>query len=468
MTRAATGAQATAEEHDVLGPVSLGVFASGREIVFRSSRGYLDPHRSLPYVDPMTVESRRVVITGVGVVSPLGCGTEKNWQALLAGRSGIGPITQFDASTFSARIAGEAKDFEAADWIEKKEIKKIDRFAQFALAAAQMAVDDAGLRVAAEEAERVGVILGVGLGGITTIEECHTVLVEQGVKRLSPFFIPRLIANIAPGRIAIRFGWTGVNYATTSACASGGHAIGEAYRQIRYGIQDVVVTGGAEAGVTALCVGGFQAMRALSTRNDEPERASRPFDRGRDGFVVGEGAGLLVLETIERARARGARIYAEVGGFGANADAFHITTPAPEGRSAARCMQLALADGGIDPLEVDYVNAHGTSTPYNDANETQAIKRVFGEHAARLAVSSTKSMTGHLLGAAGGVEAVYTALAVFHGALPPTINYEEPDPECDLDYVPNRMRRKELRVALSNSFGFGGTNACLALRRWNG
>jgi 3-oxoacyl-[acyl-carrier-protein] synthase II len=416
----------------------------------------------------MTVDKRRVVITGLGVVSPLGCGTETNWQALLAGRSGIRPITLFDASTFSARIAGEVKEFNPADWIEKKEIKKVDRFVQFSIAAAQMAVDDAGLTVTADDRERVGVVLGVGMGGIATVEEQHRTLLESGVRRLSPFFIPRLIANIAPGQIAIRLGLTGVNFTTASACASGGHAVGEAYRQIRFGMQDAMITGGAEAAITPLGVGGFQAMRALSTRNDEPERASRPFDRGRDGFVMAEGAGVLVLESLERAAARGARIYAEVVGYGANADAFHITSPAPEGRSAARCMQLALEDGGVDPLDVGYINAHGTSTPYNDVCETHAIKRVFGEHAARLAVSSTKSMTGHLLGGAGGVEAVYTALSIFHGHVPPTINYEEPDPECDLDYVPNVARRMDIRVALSNSFGFGGTNACLAFGKWEG
>jgi 3-oxoacyl-[acyl-carrier-protein] synthase II len=414
----------------------------------------------------MTVDKRRVVITGLGVVSPLGCGTAKNWDALLAGRSGIGPITQFDATQFLVRIAGEVKDFDPADWIEKKEIKKADRFAQLAIAAAQMAVDDAGLRVTGDEQERVGVVLGVGMGGIATIEEYHRILLESGPRRLTPFFIPRLIANIAPGQIAIRFGFTGVNYTTASACASGGHAVGEAYRLVASGMQDAMLTGGAEAAVTPLGVGGFQAMRALSTRNDEPERASRPFDRGRDGFVTAEGAGVLVIESLERAVARGARVYAEIVGYGANADAFHITSPAPEGPSAARCMQLALLDGGIDPLDVDYINAHGTSTPYNDANETQAIKRVFGEHAARLAVSSTKSMTGHLLGGAGGVEAAYTALSLLHGTVPPTINYESPDPECDLDYVPNRPRRLAIRVALSNSFGFGGTNACVAFRKW--
>jgi 3-oxoacyl-[acyl-carrier-protein] synthase II len=416
----------------------------------------------------MSCSTERVVITGLGAVSPLGCGVEANWQALLAGRSGIGPITAFDTAEFPVRIAGEVRDFDPAAWIEKKEIKKIDRFAQFALAAAQMAVDDARLVVDRESAGRVGVVVGVGMGGIATIEEYHAAYLQFGLKRVSPFFIPRLIANMAPGLIAIRFGCTGVNYTPTSACASGGQAVGEAYRYIRSGDQDVVITGGTEAPVTPLGVGGFAVMRAMSTRNEEPTRASRPFDRGRDGFVIGEGAGIMVVESLSHAQARGARIYAEIVGYGANADAFHITSPAPDGRGAAECMRLALSSGGIDPLDVGYINAHGTSTPANDANETQAIKAVFGEHAARVAVSSTKSMTGHLLGGAGGVEAVYSTLALHHGWLPPTINYEDADPACDLDYVPNVARRAAVRVALSNSFGFGGANACVAFRRWDG
>ena len=408
-----------------------------------------------------------MVVTGLGAVSPLGIGVRANWEALLAGRSGIDRITAFDAADFPVRIAGEVREFDPAVWIEKKEIKKIDRFAQFAIAAAQMAVDDAGLQVDAERAPRVGVVVGVGMGGLATLEDAHRNFFDSGLKRLSPFTIPRIIANMAPGLIAIRFGCTGVNYTPTSACASGGQAVGEAYRLVRDGEQDVVITGGAEAAVTPLGVAGFAVMRAMSTRNDEPARASRPFDRGRDGFVVGEGAGLLVVESLEHARARGARIYAELVGYGANCDAHHITAPAPEGRGAADCMRLALTGGGIDPLEVDYINAHGTSTPYNDTNETQAIKRLFGEHAARIAVSSTKSMTGHLFGGAGGVEAVYTVLTVHHGWIPPTINYDDPDPECDLDYVPNTARQAPVRVALSNSFGFGGANACVAFRRWD-
>ena len=416
----------------------------------------------------MAGELQRVVVTGIGAVSPLGCGTEVNWQALLAGRSGIGPITAFDASDFPVRIAGQVPGFDPAAYLEKKDIKKVDRFAQFAIAAAQMAVDDARLTVTPEEAPRVGVVVGVGMGGIATIEEAVRAFHEGGLKRLSPFFIPRLIANMAPGHIAIRFGCTGVNYTPTSACASGGQAVGEAFRLIRYGDQDVVISGGAEAAVTPMGVGGFAVMRAMSTRNDEPERASRPFERSRDGFVVGEGAGVLVVESLAHAQARGARIYCELVGYGANGDAYHITSPAPDGRGAAECMRLALASGGINPLEVDYINAHGTATPYNDVNETQAIKAVFGEHAARIAVSSTKSMTGHLLGGAGGIEAVYTVLALHHGWLPPTINYDAPDPECDLDYVPNTARQVRARVALSNSFGFGGANACIAFRRWDG
>ncbi|MGH7789414.1 MAG: beta-ketoacyl-ACP synthase II [Candidatus Binatia bacterium] len=415
----------------------------------------------------MSRAAQRVVITGLGVISPLGCGTETNWRAVLAGQSGIGPITAFDASDFPVRIAGEARDFDPANYLEKRDIKKVDRFAQFAIAAAQMAVDDAGLRLGAGEAPRVGVVVGVGFGGIATLEESHKAFLEGGIKRLSPFLVPRLIANMAPGHIAIRFGCTGVNYTPTSACASGGQAVGEAFRLVRFGEQDVVITGGAEAAVTPLSVGGFAVMRAMSTRNETPATASRPFDRGRDGFVIGEGAGLLVVESLDRALARGARIYAELVGYGANADAYHITSPAPDGRGAADCMRLALLSGGIDPLEVDYINAHGTSTPHNDVNETQAIKHVFGEHAARLAVSSTKSMTGHLLGGAGGVEAVFTALALHHGWIPPTINYTDADPTCDLDYVPNQARQAPLRVALSNSFGFGGANACVAFRRWD-
>jgi len=410
-------------------------------------------------------DDRRVVITGLGLVTPLGNDLVANWEKLLAGRSGIGAISSFDATQLPVRIAGEVRNFEPSLYVEKRDIKKMDAFTLYAMAATQMALDDALLKIDAGGAERVGVIVGVGMGGISTIEEGHKLFLEAGMRKLSPFTLPRLIANMAPGQIAIRFGAKGVNYAVASACASGGHATGEAYHLIRYGRQDIMLAGGTEAAVTALSIAGFAAMRALSTRNEEPERACRPFDRERDGFVMSEGAGMLVLEERAAALSRGARVYAEVAGYGANADAYHITVPAPDGDGAARCMRLALEDGGLRPQEVDYINAHGTSTPYNDVNETQAIKKVFGERAMRLAVSSTKSMTGHLLGAAGAIEAAYTALTVYHGVAPPTINYENPDPECDLDYVPNCARTMRVRVALSNSFGFGGTNACVALRR---
>ncbi len=409
---------------------------------------------------------RRVVITGVGLVTPLGTGVEKNWQALLKGRSGIGPVTRFEAADFPTRIAGEVKDFHPEDFIEKKEIKKMDLFIQYAVAAAQMAMEESRLPITADNEDMVGVIVGVGIAGLSSIEEYHKLFLESRLKKVSPFFIPKLIANLAPGQISIRYGAKGINYTPTSACSSGAHAIGEAFRLIRLGEQDAVIAGGSEAALTPLGLGGFIAMKAVSSRNDEPEKASRPFDRNRDGFVMAEGAGILVLEEMEQAKKRGAKIYAEVVGYGANADAYHNTDPSPEGEGAVRCMRMALRSGGVNPLEVDYINAHGTSTPYNDATETQAIKRVFGEHAARLAVSSTKSMTGHLLGAAGGVEGVFSALALYHQCMPPTINYEEPDPECDLDYVPNVARPANIRVALSNSFGFGGTNACLAFRRW--
>jgi 3-oxoacyl-[acyl-carrier-protein] synthase II len=406
------------------------------------------------------------VVTGLGLVTPLGTGLEKNWQSLLAGRSGIRKITRFpNVDAYASRIAGEVPDFKAEDFIEPKEIKKMDLFIQYAVAAAAMAMDDSGFKIDPQEAEAVGVIIGVGLCGLGTIEETHKALLEGGPRKVSPFFIPKVISNLAPGHVAIRHGAKGVNWTPTSACASGTHAIGEAYHLIRRGLQDAVIAGGAESAITPLGVGGFAAMKALSTRNDEPERASRPFDKERDGFVIGEGSGVMILEERERALARGARIYAEVSGYGANGDAHHMTAPSPNGDGAARCMALALKDAGIAPHEVDYINAHGTSTEYNDANETQAIKKVFGEHAAKVAVSSTKSMTGHLLGAAGAVEGVYSALALYHGMLPPTINYENADPACDLDYVPNEARQAGIKVALSNSFGFGGTNACVIFRR---
>ncbi len=414
----------------------------------------------------MTVEQRRVVVTGVGLVTPLGTGVEKNWDALTTGRSGIRRISRFpNVEAYASQIAGEVPDFSAEDFIEPKEIKKMDLFIQYAVAAAAMAMIDSGLKIDTDLAEQVGVIIGVGLCGIDTIETTKEALLNGGPRKISPFFIPKVISNLAPGQIAIRHGAKGINLTPTSACSSGTHAIGEAYHLIRRGLQDAVITGGAESAITPLGVGGFAAMKALSTRNDQPERASRPFDRDRDGFVIAEGSGVLILEERERALKRGAKIYAEVVGYGANGDAHHMTAPAPEGEGAARCMRLALKDAGLVPSDVDYINAHGTSTEYNDANETMAIKKVFGEQAAKLSVSSTKSMTGHLLGAAGAVEGVFSALTLHHGVIPPTINYDHPDPQCDLDYVPNQARKADVKVVLSNSFGFGGTNACVILRR---
>jgi len=412
------------------------------------------------------MSARRVVVTGVGLVTPLGTGVEKNWTALMAGRSGIGPITRFAADDFPTRIAGEVRDFTPEDYIERREIKKMDPFIQYAIGAAQQAMDQAGLKIPPADPDRVGVIVGVGMGGIQSIEQFHTMYLENRLRRVSPFFIAKVIANLAPGQISIRFGARGVNYTPTSACASGATAVGEAFRNIRHGYQDAVIAGGTEAPLCGLGVGGFIAMRALSTRNDEPERASRPFDRLRDGFVVAEGAGILVLEALDHARARGATPLAEVIGYGAGADAFHITAPAPGGVGPMRCMQQTLDDAGLEPTEVGYINAHGTATQYNDASESEAIRKVFGAHAGKIAVSSTKSMTGHTLGAAGGIEAVFTVLALQRQRVPPTINYEEPDPACDLDYVPNVARAIDATVALSNSFGFGGANATLAFRRW--
>ena len=413
-----------------------------------------------------TAEQRRVVVTGMGLVTPLGTGVEKNWDALISGRSGIRRISRFsNLEVYPSQIAGEVPDFSPADFIEPKEIKKMDLFIQYAVAAAAMAMTDSGLKIDAELAEQVGVIIGVGLCGIDTIETTKEAILQGGPRKISPFFIPKVISNLAPGQIAIRHGAKGINLTPTSACASGTHAIGEAYHLIRRGLQDAVITGGAESAITPLAVGGFAAMKALSTRNDAPERASRPFDRDRDGFVIAEGSGVLILEERERALQRGAKIYAEVVGYAANGDAHHMTAPAPEGEGAARCMRLALKDAGLAPTDIDYINAHGTSTEYNDANETMAIKRVFGEQAAKLAVSSTKSMTGHLLGAAGAVEGVFSALTLHHGLIPPTINYDNPDPQCDLDYVPNEARKADVKTVLSNSFGFGGTNACVIMRR---
>ena len=407
---------------------------------------------------------RRVVVTGLGLITPLGTGVEKNWEALMAGRSGIGPISRFDTSDYPTKIAGEVSDFNPLDWIEKKDVRKMDLFIQYAMGAAEQAMRQSGMQITEDNADNVGVLVGVGIGGLCTIEENHLIFLESRLKRITPFFIPKLISNLAPGQISIRYGARGANFSTTSACASGSHAIGEAYRMIRAGYLDAAITGGAEAAITSLGVGGFVAMRALSTRNDNPAAASRPFDRERDGFVMAEGAAALILEEREGAIARGAKILAEVVGYATNADAYHITSPSPEGQGAAKCMQRCLEDGDLDLNEVDYINAHGTSTPQGDIAETRAIKRVFGEHAARIAVSSTKSMTGHTLGAAGAIESAYTVLAIVNSAIPPTINYEYPDPECDLDYVPNRSRPVKIRLALKNSFGFGGTNTTVAFR----
>ena len=407
-----------------------------------------------------------MVVTGLGLVTPLGIGIEANWESLVAGRSGVGPITRFDASALPARIAGEVRDFEPERFIERKDLKKMDIFIQYTVGAAELAVEDAGLPLPLAAPRRTGVIVGVGMGGISSVEEMYLGLAAQSVRRVSPFLIPRIIPNMASGQIAIRYGARGPNYATTSACASGAHALGEALVLIRDGQQDVMLAGGAEAPICLLGVGGFSAMRALATNfNDEPARASRPFDARRDGFVIAEGAGVLVLEELEHARRRGARVYAELAGYGATCDAYHMTQPAPEGAGAAECMRSALDDAGIEPGAIGYINAHGTGTPFNDEAETLAVKRVFGEHAARLPISSTKSMTGHLLGAAGTIEAAYTVLALARGVLPPTINLEEPDRACDLDYVPRTARPAQVEVALSNSFGFGGTNAVLVFRR---
>jgi 3-oxoacyl-[acyl-carrier-protein] synthase II len=411
---------------------------------------------------------RRAVITGIGLISPLGLGIDENWNNVVQGKSGIGPITRFDASIYATRIAGEVKDFQPEQFIPKKELRKMDPFLQFALVAARLALDDSTLSITPALSERAGVIMGCGLGGITTIEESHKMLLDLGPKKVSPFFIPMIISNMAPGLISIYHGLKGPNFSVQTACAAGTHAIGQGFHMIRDGIADVMLCGGVEATISSLSIAGFNAMRALSTRNDEPQRASRPFDLQRDGFVMGEGSAILVLEELHGALERGAKIYAEVIGFGASGDAYHMAAPAPEGKGAARCMENALLDAGIQPVEVDYINAHGTSTDLNDKYETQAIKKVFGDHAWKIAVSSTKSMTGHLLGAAGGVEGAYTALAIDRQIMPPTINYEFPDPDCDLDYVPNQAREATIRVAMSNSFGFGGTNGTLVFRKWNG
>ncbi|OGR93012.1 MAG: beta-ketoacyl-[acyl-carrier-protein] synthase II [Elusimicrobia bacterium RIFCSPLOWO2_01_FULL_59_12] len=409
---------------------------------------------------------RRVVITGMGVISPIGIGNEAYWDALKNGRSGVARLTFFDASTYSSKIDAEVKGFQPELYIDKKNIRRMDRFTQFACAAADMAVKDAGLDTAKLDMDRVGVIVGSGIGGLSTIEEEYDVLKSRGANRVSPFLIPRLISNIAPGEIAIKWGFTGPNYAVSSACATSNNAIGDALRLLRYGDADLIVAGGSEAAITPLGFAGFCSARTLSCRNDEPERASRPFDKDRDGFVMAEGAGIVVLEGLEHARARGAKIYAELAGYGATDDAYHITTPNPEATSAIKAMQRALADGDAAPESVQYVNAHGTSTLLNDKTETKAIRAVFGKHADKLAISATKSMTGHLLGAAGVVELIATVDCINSKLAHPTINYETPDPECDLDYVPNKARPMDIDCALSNSLGFGGHNAVLVVKRY--
>ena len=406
------------------------------------------------------------MVTGVGLVSPVGIGTEDTWQAVKSGKSGIGPITAFDATEFACRIAGEVKGFDPYKYIEKKEVKKMGRFIQFAIAAADCALSSSSLKVDAENDERVGVYIGSGIGGFEVIEREHKALLEHGPRRISPFFIPATIVNLASGQVSIRTGAKGPNSATATACTTSAHSIGDSFRIIQHGDADVMICGGAEACISPMGVGGFAAMRALSTRNDEPERASRPWDKDRDGFVVGEGAGILILEELDIARRRGARILAEMVGYGMSADAHHVTAPSEDGDGAYRVMRNAMRDAGLEPAQIDYINAHGTSTELGDRIETMAIKRGFGEHAYKVAVSSTKSMTGHLLGGAGGLEAGITVMAIRDQVAPPTINYETPDPECDLDYVPNHARPMRIEHALSNSFGFGGTNGALIFKRY--
>jgi len=410
--------------------------------------------------------NRRVVVTGLGLITPLGTGIQKTWEGICKGTSGVDRITTFDASEYPSQIAGEVKDFNPEDFIERKEVKKMDVFIQYALAAGTMAVEHAGLKISEENADRVGVIVGAGIGGINSIERYHSVLLESGQRRISPFFIPMLITNLAAGQISMRFGARGPNSCVTTACAAGTHAIGDSFKIIQRGAADAMIAGGSESAITPLTIAGFANMKALSTRNEMPRQASRPFDLERDGFVIAEGAGIVILEELESARSRGAQILAEIVGYGLTADAYHMTAPDPEGRGVINCMRMALKDAGLEPTAIDYINAHGTSTPYNDKHETAAIKKVFGEHVRQLAVSSTKSMTGHLLGAAGGIEAAFCALALTEGVIPPTINYERPDPECDLDYVPNHARHRELTTVMSNSFGFGGTNACIVLHKY--
>jgi len=411
---------------------------------------------------------RRVVVTGMGLVIPTGIGVETAWKNVCEGKSGIGLLTRFDTNGFETKIAAEVKNFNPELYIDKKEIKKMDLFIHYAIAATQEALKDAQLAITPENSEQIGVIVGTGLGGLPSIEKYHKILLEKGPGRISPFFIPMLIANLASGQIAIQFGPKGPNTCVVTACATGAHCIGDAFRAIVYGDAEAMICGGTEANITPLTIGGFNSMKAISTRNDEPEKACRPFEKNRDGFVVAEGAGIIILEELQSALRREARIYGELIGYGYTGDAYHITAPSPDGDGAVRCMRMAIKDAGLTPAEVDYINAHGTSTPLNDLTETIAIKTVFGDHAQKIPISATKSMTGHLLGAAGSTEAIFTILAIQDGILPPTINYEEPDPQCDLDYVPNVARRKPLKVAMSNAFGFGGTNATLVFKKFEG
>lgn len=409
---------------------------------------------------------KRVVVTGLGLVTPLGIGVKETWEKLCQGKSGIGPITRFDAGKFRTRIAGEVKGFKAEEFMPQKLVKRLDVFVHFALAAARMAMEQSSLKVTPDLAPLVGVMTGCGLGGLRTLEDTHSLLLSRGPDRISPFFIPMLIANMAPGQIAIEYGAKGPNLSIETACAAGNHAIGDSFKLIQRGAARAMICGGVEAVVTPLAVGGFNAMRALSTRNDEPEKASRPFDQDRDGFVIAEGSGMMILEDLEFALERGAPILAEIVGYGLTGDAYHMTAPNPNGEGAIRCMQMALDDAGLKPEEVQYINAHGTSTDLNDAAETLAIKTVFKDHSAKVAVSSTKSMTGHLLGGAGGVESVFSVLTIREGIIPPTINLDTPDPACDLDFVPNRARKTDVAVAMTNSFGFGGTNAVLVFKKY--
>ena len=409
---------------------------------------------------------RRVVITGLGMVTPLGTGVEKNWEALCAGKSVIGPVTKFDTTEFKSKIAAEVTDFNASDFMDKQQLRRFDIFIHYGIASARMAMEDSGLKITPENSKKIGCLTGSGLGGLSMIESYHKILLEKGPGRVSPFFIPGIIPNMLPGQIAIEFGAQGPNSSIETACAASSHAVGESFRLIQDGIADAMITGGAEAVITPLAYAGFCSMRALSTRNDEPERASRPFDKERDGFVMGEGSGILIIEELNHALERGAKIYTEIAGYGLSGDAYHVSAPHPEGEGAVNCMAMAIQSAGLRPEDVDYINAHGTSTQLNDLSETKAVKKLFGDHAYKLAISSTKSMTGHLLGGTGGVEAIYSALTIKNGMIPPTVNYDTPDPECDLDYVPNKARKADIKVAMSNSFGFGGTNASLLFKAY--